>query len=409
MDSETKTLSLVVQNRELALTTERFHIFDNPIHQLIFDLTKQYYADYSELLSQGVLVNEVKKNLEDKTDLELEYIAQLIPQLFHPIENEEYYLEEARKFIRQKAVIDAWKRGAEFVKVGRIDDAVKLIKLAETSGKKENIGISYFEDLDVSPEEIEKISTGISKLDVYLRGGIGRKELVIILGKAKVGKTMFMIHLGWKAILNFKKVVHYTLEMPAIRIKRRYDARFTGLLSQDIVNQENIVKEKLLELKKKYARSLIIKEYPPRKCKIIDIERHLNLLKKMGFEPDMILIDYIDKMSPSQRRERRFEIEDLYEEVKAIAMERNLVVVSATQPTKEGERRDILRTSDPIETQAKLSIPDILLALNQTDEEFSQDRMQLNLLLVRDNPRGGFVNLRTDFERSGFIELGGEG
>jgi len=213
---------------------------------------------------------------------------------------------------------------------------------------------------------------------------------------------MFMIHLGWVAVMMGKKVVHYTLEMSPRNVARRYHARFTGILHKELRTRSDEVNKILKEKAKEFGNSLVIKGWPPKKCKIIDIERHLSSLKRIyGFSPDLILVDYADRMSPTQHQEKRFQIEDLYDGLIAIGQENDAAVATASQPRKAGHHKDKLSLEDPIESYAKAATSDIVIALDQNEREHTQKFIRLNILKVRDSEGSSReIFLRTNFKKA---------
>jgi len=134
----------------------------------------------------------------------------------------------------------------------------------------------------------------------------------------------------------------------------------------------------------------------------MQVERHLSSLKRIyGFSPDLILVDYADRMSPTQHQEKRFQIEDLYDGLIAIGQENDAAVATASQPRKAGHHKDKLSLEDPIESYAKAATSDIVIALDQNEREHTQEFIRLNILKVRDSEGSSReIFLRTNFKKA---------
>jgi len=405
---ETIALSLMVQERQLSLSVDSFRVFKNDIHDRLFKIVKEYYKKYNEPIAEETLIRELEKVIEkeDWSEIEIKYAAQLLPTLFLPVNDKEYFIEETEQFIRKQSIIEAYKQSVPYLQQGKLDEALGLIDRAKSIGFEEDLGLNYFQDFNLDTTHYtEKIPTGMAGLDDALDGGIGRGELMLVLAKTNTGKSMFMVHLGWAAVVMGKKVVHYTLEMFPQKVARRYHARFTDILHRELRDRNDEVKKILVEKAKEFGNSLHIKGYPPKKCKLNDIERHLTTLNRMyGFSPDLILVDYADRMAPTRHQERRFEIEDLYDGLIAIGQKWEAAVVTASQPKKSSHHKDRLSLEDPIEAYAKPATADIVIALDQNDRDKSRKFIRLNVLKVRDS--GGSSRemvLKTNFKKAQFF------
>ena len=166
----------------------------------------------------------------------------------------------------------------------------------------------------------DPVTTGWDEIDKLCKGGIGKGELGVVIAPTGAGKSMVLVHLGTQAVLAGKTVVHYTLELQDTSIGIRYDSCLTGVSLSETHSFKEMIYEKVQELEGR----LIIKEYPTKSASTQTIKNHLEKLRQKDIKVDMIIVDYGDLLKPvTATREKRHDLESIYEELRAIAQEQN--------------------------------------------------------------------------------------
>jgi len=218
-------------------------------------------------------------------------------------------------------------------------------------------------------------------LDKITKGGIPNKTLNIALAGTGVGKSLFMCHFASSVLLQGKNVLYITLEMAEEKIAERIDANLLNINIQDITDLPKVMYEnKVTSVSKKTQGSLIIKEYPTAAAHSGHFKALLNeLALKKSFRPDIIFIDYLNICASSRYRTNNnvnsySYIKAIAEELRGLAVEANLPIISATQTTRSGFASSDVDLTDTSESFGLPATADLMFALISTEEleEISQ-------------------------------------
>jgi archaellum biogenesis ATPase FlaH len=242
-----------------------------------------------------------------------------------------------------------------------------------------HIGHDYLQDYEERYESYhrkeDKIEFDLEYLNKITKGGLPNKTLNIALAGTGVGKSLFMCHVASSVLLQGKNVLYITLEMAEERIAERIDANLLNVPIQDIANlPKQIFETKVTNLAKKTQGTLIIKEYPTASAHAGHFKSLLNeLALKKSFKPDIIFIDYLNICSSS-----RFKggsnvnsytlVKSIAEELRGLAVEFNVPIVSATQTTRSGFGSSDVELTDTSESFGLPATADLMFALISTEE-----------------------------------------
>jgi len=213
------------------------------------------------------------------------------------------------------------------------DEISKIINDALKLGMDNDNGYDFLLDFEQRFELKARnpISTGWDLIDNITKGGLGRGELAVAIGSTGGGKSFLGVHIGTQALKQGKNVVHYTLELSDKVIANRYDSCLTGVPLNNIIEQKDIVWDGIKDI----AGKLIIKEYPTKSATTNTIKNHLEKLKRKDFRVDMIIVDYADLLKPiSAQKEKRTELESIYEELRGIAQIFNCPMLTFSQTNR---------------------------------------------------------------------------
>jgi replicative DNA helicase len=231
----------------------------------------------------------------------------------------------------------------------------------------------------------ETITTGWKMMDQITGGGGGRSELGVVIAPTGVGKSMVLVHLGATALKAGMTVVHYTLELKDTVIANRYDSCITGIPLDELMDRKEEIRESL----KSIDGNLIVKEYPTKTATINTISAHITKLKQQGITPDMIIVDYADLLrSSTQRKEKREELEGIYEGLRAIMMEHNVVGWTASQTNRTGLNAEIITMQSISEAFNKCFVADLIFSVSRTAEDKQKNTGRIYIAKNRNGPDG---------------------
>ena len=191
---------------------------------------------------------------------------------------------------------------------------------------------------------------------------MGNGDFGLIFGNPGGGKSWSLVALGGHAVKLGYNVLHYTLELGEDYVGRRYDAFFTQVPVDKVSTQKDKIESTIEELK----GNLIIKEFPTGKATMTTIESHIQKVKDLGIEPDLVIIDYVDLLSSKRRTvDRKSEIDDIYSSTKGIARELNIPIWSVSQVNRAGAKDNIVEGDKAAGSYDKIMITDVCISLSR--------------------------------------------
>ena len=261
-----------------------------------------------------------------------------------------------------------------------INDALKL-------GSENNFGYDYMADFEARfmPKHRNPVSTGWSDIDVIIGGGLGKSELGVVIAPTGAGKSMVLVHLGASALQEGKTVVHYTLELQDTVIANRYDSCITGYPLSDITNFKEEVYEEIKDL----DGALYVKEYPTKSASTNTIRNHLSRLVKRGIKPGMVIVDYADLLKPvTVRKEKRSELESIYEELRALSTEFQCPIWTASQTNRSGLSAEVITMEQISEAFNKCFVADFIFSVSRTIDDKQNNKGKIFIAKNRNGPDG---------------------
>ena len=382
---ERTVLSNLIHNEDYARKVIPFlklEYFDIRAEEIICQEIIDFIAKYNKLITQEVLSLEIQ-NREDLTETEFKEISEIIPTLNGADINHDWLVDATEKWCRDRAIYLALMESIKIAdgqddKKGR--DAIPNI-LSEALGVSfdNHVGHDYLEDFEQRYESYHRKEDRIPfDLDFFNRitkGGIPSKTLNVALAGTGVGKSLFMCHMAAATLLQGKNVLYITLEMAEERIAERIDANLLDVNIKDIVDLPRVMFEnKVTSIAKKTQGTLIIKEYPTAAAHTGHFKALLNeLALKKSFSPDIIFIDYLNICASSRYRANASSssysyIKAIAEDLRGLAVEFNLPIVSATQTTRAGYSNSDVDITDTSESFGLPATADLMFALISTDE-----------------------------------------
>lgn len=381
--------------------------------QFLMDRSFSYYKKYKVFPSLTLLVTIIKDDLKKGTDITLR--DQIVEFLMRIKSNPDagdliYVKEKALEFCRKQALKAALEGAVEQLAASKYESIVESIKAAVMVGTAPQLGHDFFNDFEerFALSKRNCIGTGLPQLDKVLNGGIGAGELSCIISPTGCGKSHFLVSLGAVALQLGINVVHYTFELSETLTGIRYDSHLADVDSNLAIENKEMILENYEKNKQNYGQ-LIIKEFPANTATVYSLRAHLERLETRGFKPGLIIIDYADIMrSTRQYDSLRHELKLVYEELRSLAMEKQVHVATASQSNKEGSQSDVVDLSNMSEAYGKAFVCDIVLSLSRKTTEKASGWGRLFLVKSRAGKDGFGWTVKINTARSKFEIVGDE-
>ena len=356
--------------------------FEDRNQKIVFEEIIKFVEQYNKPATKEVLCIEAEKR-QDITDDSFKEITSLIGSLDDKLSEFEWLVNTTEKWCRDRAIYLALMESIQLAD-GKDDtkgrDAIPtILSDALAVSFDSNVGHDYLSDYEERYESYhrkeDKIPFDLEYFDKITKGGLPNKPLNIALAGTGVGKSLFMCHVASSALIEGKNVLYITLEMAEEKIAERIDANLLNVNIQDITDlPKPMFDTKVEDLSKKTQGTLIIKEYPTASAHCGHFKSLLNeLALKKSFKPDIIFVDYLNICASSRYRANGnvnsySYIKAIAEELRGLAVEANLPIVSATQTTRSGYGSSDVELTDTSESFGLPATADLMFALISTEE-----------------------------------------
>jgi replicative DNA helicase len=356
--------------------------FEDEKQKIVYQEIASFVEEYNELTTKEVLCIEIEKR-KDITDSMFKDITSLIDELDNSPADLQWLLDTTEKWCRDRAIYLALIESISLAD-GKDDtkgrDAIPSILSDALAVSFDNhVGHDYLIDYEERYESYhrkeDKIPFDLEFFDKVTKGGLPNKTLNIALAGTGVGKSLFMCHFASSVLLQGKNVLYITMEMAEEKIAERIDANLLNINMQDITDLPmQMFESKVNDISKKTQGTLIIKEYPTAAAHSGHFKGLLNeLALKKSFRPDIIFIDYLNICASSRYRAASnvnsySYIKAIAEELRGLAVEANLPIVSATQTTRSGFASSDVDLTDTSESFGLPATADLMFALISTEE-----------------------------------------
>jgi replicative DNA helicase len=412
-------------------------LFESAVYRNVADAAIAYFRKYKKPAAEH-LPDLLEEHLSGKKASAKLY-GDLLNDLYSIKDdiNRKYVLDQLQSFVRQQSIRRSIILAADELQQGRLDSAERII----TEGVKKRITVfdkgltvgQAIESTSLYDPSQEMVNTGIPPLD---RDGIcpSPGELYTVLASPNRGKTWWLQSIGKFAALQRKKVLHITLEMSEEKIARRYvqsffamtrrpeqfkvpeiqvdkSGRFTGLRFKNQRKRPSLLdpkaRRRLTTRAKTFGQKfqrILVKQFPTSALSTDGLYGYLEMLElEEGFSPDVVIVDYADLMKIDVAN-MRIDTGRVYKDLRGLAVDHNLAVVTASQSNRQGEDAKILTMKNFAEDYSKAAISDNIVSYNQTKEEKELGLARLFVVKARDEASGQTV-LITQAYASGQFSL----
>ena len=360
----------------------------------------QKIMDYRDRYGRHPSIHAIATILKTELETQDEVIQKQVREYFlrihnHELSDVEYIKETSIDFCRKQNLKEAMLKSVGLLQNCSFDEISTVINEALKLGSETNFGYDYMADFETRfvPRYRVPCTTGWPEIDKLCGGGLGKSELGVVIAPTGAGKSMALVHLGTQAIKEGKTVIHYTLELQDRIIATRYDSCITGYPLSDIINFKEEVYDEIKDL----DGTLVIKEYPTKSASTNTIKAHLSKLIKRGIIPGMIIIDYADLLKPVVvRKEKRSELESIYEEIRAISTEFQCPVWTASQTNRSGLNAEVITMEQISEAFNKCFVADFIFSISRTIQDKQNNLGKLFIAKNRNGPDGMVYNIFMD-------------
>ena len=366
--------------------------------KILFEEIADFAAKYDKVPTKEVLTI----NLQNRGDLTEETFKDTLSGL-NSLSDDwidyDWLLDATEKWCQDKAIYNALMQSIKIADGGdkKLDKGSipSILQDALAVSFDEHIGHDYIEQADDRYEfyhrKEEKIPFDLEKFNYITKGGLPNKTLNIALAGTGVGKSLFMCHMAGSALSQGYNVLYITCEMAEEKIAERIDANLLNVSVKDIIDiPEVLFRSKVQEISKKTQGKLIIKEYPTASAHAGHFRALLNDLQlKKDFKPDLIFVDYLNICASVRYKGAIVNsytyVKAIAEELRGLAVETNLPIISATQTTRAGFGNSDPDLTDTSESFGLPATADFMFALISTEELEEQGRIMVKQLKNRYN------------------------
>ena len=334
--------------------------FENESFAWSVDTIKKHFIKYKSTPNLEAMAVYIK---EIPDDVLREAAKNALRETFKDTTGLDFIKDKTIDFCKNQALKQAIYNSVDLFKSGNHEEVRKIIDTALKVGLDTDIGHEYVsmfaQRINESSRKI--ISTGWPVIDNIIDGGLGAGELGVIVAPAGIGKSWGLVSMAASALKNEKNILYYTMELSQNYVGLRFDSYFTGIPSQNLKYHQEEVKNKLEYIK----GNLIIKYYPTKTATIQTLRGHIEKTKIVKqFIPDVIFVDYADLLS-GHGKEKRFILENIYEDLRGLAGELQIPIWTASQANKSSLEHDIIEADKVAEAYAKVMIADFVMSLSR--------------------------------------------
>ena len=388
MRIEQTILKNLIYNEDYSRRTLPFvkpNYFSDRTEKLIHEHVTKFILKYNSLPTYEALVLSVKEQSglqEEEVKKAVEFLGE-IQQQKDEQSKLEWLLDTTEKFCQEKAIYNAVLDSIHILdgkdKTHDKGAIPTLLSNALAVGFNTNVGHDYLEDSDSRYEfyhrKEERIPFDLDYFNKITKGGLPTKTLNIALAGTGVGKSLFMCHVAAGAMVQGKNVLYITMEMAEEKIAERIDANLLNVTLDDLEHlPKDIYDKKVKRVKDMTKGKLIVKEYPTAAASTNHFRALLNELNlKRSFTPDIIFIDYLNicsssRVKPGSSVNTYTYVKSIAEEIRGLAVEYDVPIVSATQTTRSGYTNSDPGLEDTSESFGLPATADFMFALITSEE-----------------------------------------
>lgn len=362
-----------------------------PANAVIYGAVRDYYKKYGVMPTDNALYDSLRVVLGPK---DAQFLRPTIVSMFREVSDVDYIKARALEFINIRNLETSLARASDYLIAGSYEEARGAVLSFREVGPRRVI--DYFDDA-VPVEEAEAIPTGIVELDHYLLGGGHQRgrEGIILAGQG-VGKSTLALNFGAHGVRIGYRCLHLTGEDSRSAVRRRYNCRFAGRsikFGSKLTEQD----KRMIETAKMNGGGLQIREMISGKFSPSSVRM---AIQAEPYAPDIVIVDYLDIMRSDMRREdRRFEHEDIANDLRGIAQEFMVAMWVNKQADRQSRHAEKVGAENSAESYGPMRIADVVLGLARPPAEKTRGRILIQLDKQRDGIDGRTIQCMDDRPR----------
>jgi len=362
--------------------------FDSDGMKWIIKQCKDYFVEYRKMITFDVF--KVKTN-EVHNDILKTTIVETLKEIYKNLESKDldFVKDQTITFFRNQALKNAIIESVDILEGQGDFEAIKrLIDDAMKAGLERNIGHEYLEMIEDRYSEMARttVETPWDVINELTQGGLAAGELGVIVAPSGVGKSWGLAAIGSAPLKHGKTVVHYTLELNESYVGLRYDSIFTGIPNQNLKYHKDDVKREL----DKIDGELIIKYFPTKTASVHTLSAHLQRLKTLGTDVDLVVVDYADILRDTTKytREVRHQLGNIYEDLRGLAGELQVPIWTASQASRASLDEDVIEAQRIAESYQKIMTADFVVSISRKVEDKIGNTARFHIIKNRFGPDG---------------------
>jgi len=401
MRIETKILKHLLNEDEYARKVLPFlkeRYFTEASERIIFKQIDSFMGKYNSLPSREALLIEIENQKGLGEEEHKSTVSTINELILDEKVDKEWLIDTTERFCQEKAVYNAIMDSIHILdgkdKQQDKGNIPKILTDALAVSFDNHIGHDFLDDFqeryDFYHRVEEKLPFDLDMMNKITRGGFSNKSLNIILAGTGIGKTLAMCHFAAANLMLGKNVLYLTMEMAEEKIAERIDANLLNVSTEDLeVLPKDLYEKKVSKVREKTIGKLIIKEYPTAGAHVGHFRHLLNeLFLKRSFRPDIIYIDYLNicmscRIKPGSNINSYTYVKSIAEELRGLAVEFNLPIVSATQTTRSGYSSSDPGLEDTSESFGLPATADFMIALVSSEELQNLNQIMIKQLKNR--------------------------
>ena len=371
--------------------------FEDINNKILFEETSKYFVEYDRLPTKEALTIELETR-KDLTDEQSKTIQNSISNFEDTAHDIKWLVDTTEKWCRDRAIYNALLESIQIAdgeKKASRDAIPSLLTDALAVSFDNSVGHDYIDDaddrFDFYHKKEEKIPFDISMLNKITKGGLGKKTLNIALAGTGVGKSLFMCHTAASHLMQGYNVLYITCEMAEEKIAERIDANLLNINVQQLETLPKVMYDnKLTKVADKTQGRLIVKEYPTAAAHVGHFKSLLQELAiKKSFTPDVVFVDYLNICASARYKGAIVNsytyVKAIAEELRGLAAECNLPIISATQTTRSGYGNSDVELTDTSESFGLPATADFMFALISSEDLEANGQIMIKQLKNRYN------------------------
>ncbi len=400
---EKTTLAELVGNEQYARKVLPFmkgEYFADRTERIVFEEIQKFVEKYNALPTKSSLEIEIDTR-RDLNEDDIRHVLGVVKELENDKDiNFDWLVETTEKFCKDKAVYNAIVEGIQIIDgkdKKRGPDAIpSILTDALAVGFDNRVGHDYLADSDERYDYYhtveEKIPFDLEFFNRITKGGLPPKTLNIALAGTGVGKSLFMCHMAANCMNQGRNVLYITLEMAEERIAERIDANLMNVSMEDLHDIPKVIYDTMINnISKETNGQLVIKEYPTASAHSAHFRGLIKELAiKKSFKPDIIFVDYLNicassRFKGAQNVNSYMYVKAIAEELRGLAVETNVPIMSATQTTRSGFSNSDVGLEDTSESFGLPATADLMFALISNEELDAVNQIAVKQLKNRYN------------------------